>query len=209
MLCGLLRTSCPCKLGVNSFVAQYAQKRHRRCYLAMPWSRLRFSDALHIELSSLQIADCSLRGWCWRSKTCPTGLAWGCQVSATGNGWAHWLGAELSRWARAAAAFVRCARMLVHGSHFLVIYVADLLGLFPKHEAPILGCLHIMLAMARGTHLLAQVAAGRFIAMDRSGHLLGWKARRYLARGQARCPASCVVAIVGVGCQFTVGLRWL
>ena len=66
------------------------------CYLVMLWSGLRFSDARRIELSSLQIADCSLRGWCWRSKTCPTGFAWGCQISgATGYGWAQWLGAEL------------------------------------------------------------------------------------------------------------------
>ena len=50
------------------------------CYLVMLWSGLRFSDAQRG----------SLRGWCWRSKTCPTGFAWGCQISgAPGNGWAQ------------------------------------------------------------------------------------------------------------------------
>ena len=49
---------------------------------------------------------------------------------------------------RAAVAFVQCAQVLIHGSHFLVIYVDDLLAFFSRHEAPILACLCLMLAAA-------------------------------------------------------------
>ena len=44
----------------------------------------------------LLVADGSLRGWCWRSKSSPSGFAWGCLVSgATGNSWATCFAAEL------------------------------------------------------------------------------------------------------------------
>ena len=56
----------------------------------------RFSDAQRVDLSSLLVADGSLRGWCWRSKSSPSGFAWGCLVSgATGNSWATCFAAEL------------------------------------------------------------------------------------------------------------------
>ena len=44
------------------------------CFLTMLWAGLRFSDAQRVDLSSLQLSDGSLKAWCWRSKTSPTGF---------------------------------------------------------------------------------------------------------------------------------------
>ena len=87
-VCQLELAALACEEPVDSFLMG--------CFLVMLWSGLRFSDAQRVDLSSLLVADGSLRGWCWRSKSSPSGFAWGCLVSgATGNSWATCFAAEL------------------------------------------------------------------------------------------------------------------
>ena len=86
-----------CELEQAALIGEEAADRFLvGCFLVMLWAGLRFSDAQRIDLSSILRAGGSLRGWCWRSKTCPTGFAWGCQLAgATGNDWAQQLGEAL------------------------------------------------------------------------------------------------------------------
>ena len=128
-------------------------------------------------------------------------------------------------WARAAAAFVRCAHTLIHGSHFLVIYVDDLLALFPKHEAPVLACLCVMLAVAMGVPI-----SWRKLQLADSLRWIGWdiclggkpvaalpedkRAVLLAALWPLRVPGASVSRkslrkLVGRLCWFTAGLRWL
>ena len=72
-VCQLELAVLACEEPVDSFLMG--------CFLVMLWSGLRFSDAQRVDLSSLLVADGSLRGWCWRSKSSPSGFAWGCLVS--------------------------------------------------------------------------------------------------------------------------------
>ena len=58
------------------------------CLLLMLWGALRFSDGQRIDLASVQVEDGVIRGWCWRSKSSPTGFPWGVlTVGATGLRW--------------------------------------------------------------------------------------------------------------------------
>ena len=58
----------------------------------MLWAGLRFSDAQRILISSVQLDDTSVRGWCWRSKTSATGFPWGCLL---GGMWGRMFAADL------------------------------------------------------------------------------------------------------------------
>ena len=128
-------------------------------------------------------------------------------------------------WARAAGAFVRCAHVLLHDSHFLVIYVDDLLALFPRHRAPFLACLCIMLATSMGVPI-----SWRKLQLADSLRWIGWDiclGRRPVATlpldkravllavlQPLRSPGASINRrdlrkLVGRLCWFTAGLRWL
>ena len=128
-------------------------------------------------------------------------------------------------WARAAGAFVRCAHILIHGSHFLVIYVDDLLALFPQPDAPLLACLCIMLATTMGVplswHKLQLAGSLKWIGWDivlgrRPVATLPEDKRAVLrAALQPLCHVGACVSrrelrgLAGRLCWFTAGLRWL
>ena len=143
-------------------------------------------------------------------------------VDNTAHFGASWVGYW---WARAAGAFVRCAHVLLHDSHFLVIYVDDLLALFPRHRAPFLACLCIMLATSMGVPI-----SWRKLQLADSLRWIGWdiclgrrpaatlpldKRAVLLAVLQPlRSPGASVTRrdlrkLVGRLCWFTAGLRWL
>ena len=48
---------------------------------------------------------------------------------------------------------MRILHILLHCSHFLAIYVDDLLGLFPKQSAPLSACICVLLAKGLGIPL--------------------------------------------------------
>ena len=142
-----------------------------------------------------------------------------CHTAHFGASWAgYW-------WARAAGALVRWAHVLIHGSHFLVIYVDDLLALFRQRDAPLLACLCVMLATAVGVplswHKLQLAGSLKWISWD---IVLGRRPvatlpedKRAVLRAALRpfCHVGACVSrrelrrLAGRLSWFTAGLRWL
>ena len=81
-----------------------------------------------------------------------------CTVDSAGQN--HWLVYRTCHcawsaywWSRAGAAYVRSVHRLLHGGHFLAMYIDDLLALFKQTDAPLQASLCIMLACALGEPL--------------------------------------------------------
>ena len=128
-------------------------------------------------------------------------------------------------WARVAAAFMRILHILLHCSHFLAIYVDDLLGLFPKQSAPLSACLCVLLAEGLGIPLswhklqlcdsLTWIGWRLSFASDPVATLPDDKRTRLLnllkplTKAGARIGRKELRKIIGLLCWFTAGARWL
>ena len=128
-------------------------------------------------------------------------------------------------WARVAAAFMRSLHILLHCSHFLAIYVDDVLGLFPKQSAPLSACLCVLLAEGLGIPLswhklqlsdtLTWIGWRLSFANDPVATLPDDKRARLLSllkpltQAGARIGRMDLRKIIGLLCWFTAGARWL
>ena len=128
-------------------------------------------------------------------------------------------------WARVAAAFMRILHILLHCSHFLAIYVDDLLGLFPKQSAPLSACICVLLAEGLGIQLswhklqlcdsLTWIGWRLSFASDPVATLPDDKRARLLnlleplTKAGARIGRKELRKIIGLLCWFTAGARWL
>ena len=155
-----------------------------------------------------------------------------CAVDSAGQN--HWLvyrtchfGAARSAywWSRAGAAYVRCVHRLLHGGHFLAMYIDDLLALFKQTDAPLQASLCIMLACALGVPL-----SWHKLLLSTDLNWIGWRLcftnepcaslpgdkrvrigvalRALVQEGNSVCWRE-LRQLLGMLCWFTTGARWL